>query len=106
MSNENREMRVVNMLRLLTTKLLIVHLYKGENMTKEDRQLIVETLGEMRELKGEMREFKEHVIGRVEKLEKKEGERGRERVSVISLLISGTALAVSIIVNFFKHGAK
>ena len=71
-------------------------------MTKEDRQLIVETLGEMRELKGEMREFKLHVIGRVEKLEKKEGERKRERYSVLALLISGAAVALTIIINFFK----
>ncbi len=71
-------------------------------MTNEDRQLIVETLGEMRELKGQMKEFKEHVIGRVEKLEKKEGERSKERISVISILISGAALAVSIIINFFR----
>ena len=74
-------------------------------MTNQDRQLIVETLAEMRELKGEMREFKTHVIGRVEKLEKKEGERSKERVSVMAILISGAALAVSIIVNFFR-GAK
>jgi len=71
-------------------------------MTNEDRQLIVETLGEMRELKGQMREFKEHVIGRVEKLEKKEGERSKELISVISILISAAALVVSIIVNFFR----
>jgi len=75
---------------------------EGEKMTNEDRQLIVETLGEMRELKGQMREFKEHVIGRVEKLEKKEGERSKERISVISILISAAALAVSIIVNLFN----
>ena len=72
------------------------------NMTSEDRRLIVETLSEMKELKGEMKEFKEHVIGRVEKLEKKEGERGRERISVLSIFISAAALAVSIIVNFLK----
>jgi hypothetical protein len=78
----------------------------GGNMTNEDRQLIVETLGEMRELKGQMREFKEHVIGRVEKLEKKEGERSKERISVISILISGAALAVSIIVNFLRNGGN
>jgi L-lactate utilization protein LutB len=77
-------------------------LNQGANMTNEDRQLIVETLGEMRELKGQMKEFKEHVIGRVEKLEKKEGERSKERISVISILISGAALAVSIIVNFLR----
>jgi len=75
-------------------------------MTNEERRLIVETLAEMRELKGEMREFKEHVIGRVEKLEKKEGERGKERLSVISVLIASAALAVSIIVNFFRYGGK
>jgi hypothetical protein len=49
-----------------------------------------------------MREFKEHVIGHVEKLEKKEGERGREHISIVAVLISGTVLAVSIIVNFFN----
>jgi len=74
-------------------------------MNNDDRRLMVETLAEMRELKGEMKEFKEHVIGRVEKLEKKETERSKERLTVISVLISTAALAVSIIVNFFR-GAK
>jgi hypothetical protein len=60
----------------------------------------------MRELKGEIREFKEHVIGRVQQLEKKEGERSKERISVFSVIIASAALAVSIIVNFFKHGGK
>jgi len=75
-------------------------------MTNEERRLIVETLAEMRELKGEMREFKEHVIGRVEKLEKKDSERSKERLSVLSLLVASAALAVSIIVNFFTHGGN
>jgi hypothetical protein len=75
-------------------------------MTNEDRRLIVETLGEMRELKGEMQEFKKHVIERVQHLEKKESERSKQRLSVISILISSAALAVSIIVNFFRHGGK
>ena len=75
-------------------------------MTNEDRRLIVETLGEMRELKGEMKEFKEHVIGRVSALEKKETEKTKNLVAVFSLLISTSALAVSVIVNFFKHGGK
>jgi hypothetical protein len=56
-------------------------------MTNDDRRLIVETLGEMRELKGEMKEFKEHVVERVRRLEKKEAERGKERLAVISVLI-------------------
>jgi hypothetical protein len=76
------------------------------NMTNEDRRLIVETLAEMRELKGEMKEFKEHVVGRVEKLEKKEGERSKERISVVSVLIASAALMISIIVNFFSSGSK
>ena len=75
---------------------------QGANMTKEDRQLIVESLGEMRELKGEMKEFKLHVIGRVEKLEKKEGERKKERYSLWAVLISTAAFVVTIIINFFK----
>jgi len=79
---------------------------QGANMTNEDRRLIVETLGEMRELKGEMKEFKEHVIGRVQNLEKKESERSKERLSVISVLIASAALAVSIIVNFFRNGGR
>jgi nitrogenase molybdenum-iron protein alpha/beta subunit len=75
-------------------------------MTNEDRRLIVETLGEMRELKGEMKEFKEHVIERVQRLEKKEAERSKERLAVVSVLISSAALAVSVIVNFFRNGGK
>jgi hypothetical protein len=53
-----------------------------------------------------MREFKEHVIGRVQSLEKKEGERGKQRISVLSILISAAALTVAIIANFFKSGGK
>ena len=75
-------------------------------MNDEDRRLFIESIAEMRELKGEMREFKEHVIGRVNRLEKKEGERSKERMSILSMLIASAALAVSIIVNFFKHGAR
>ena len=73
-------------------------------MNNDDRRLMVEALGEMRELKGEMREFREHVIGRVERLEKLEAEKTKERISVVSILISAAALTVAIIANFFKHG--
>jgi hypothetical protein len=76
-----------------------------EKMTNEDRRLMVETISEIKELKGEMREFKEHVVGRVEKLEKKEGDRSKERISVLSVIIASAALAVSIIVNFFKSNS-
>jgi hypothetical protein len=78
----------------------------GDNMTTEERLLIVETIAEMKELKGEMKEFKEHVIARVSKLEKRESERNKEAISVISILISGAALAVSIIINFFRNGGN
>jgi uncharacterized membrane protein (DUF106 family) len=79
---------------------------RREGMTNDDRRLIVETLAEMKELKGEMKEFKKHVIERVQQLEKKEAERGKERLSVVSVLISGMALAISVIVNFFRNGGK
>jgi hypothetical protein len=77
---------------------------QGATMTNDDRRLMVETLAEMKELKGEMREFKVNVIDRVEKLEKKEREQGKERLSIFSVLIAGAALAVTIIVNFIKRG--
>jgi nitrogenase molybdenum-iron protein alpha/beta subunit len=79
---------------------------RREGMTNDDRRLIIETLAEMKELKGEMKEFKEHVIERVQRLEKKEAERGKERLAVVSVLISSAALAVSVIVNFFRNGGK
>jgi len=75
-------------------------------MRNEDRDLIVEVLAEMRELKGKMHEFKEHVIGRVEKLEKSDTEHSKEHMSILSMLISSAALVISIIVNFFKTGSK
>jgi hypothetical protein len=78
----------------------------GNNMSDDDRRLFVESIAEMRELRGEMREFKEHVMGRVERLEKKDGERNRDVKSTVSLLIASGALVVSIIVNFFRNGGK
>ena len=82
------------------------HHMGGKSMTVEDRRLMVETISEIKELKGEMREFKEHVIGRVQRLEKKEGERSKERTSLFSVIIAFAALAVSIIVNLIKHGGN
>jgi hypothetical protein len=71
-------------------------------MTNEDRHLLVETLAEMKELKGEMKEFKDHVMGRVERLEKKEGQLNRERLSIVSILIALGALVKSILTDFYK----
>jgi len=78
----------------------------GNTMTSEDRKLIVETLGEMRELKGEMKEFKEHVIGRVQKLETKEAERGKNNISIISLIIASLSVLFNFLFNFIKHGGR
>jgi hypothetical protein len=75
---------------------------KWANMTNDDRRLIVETLAEMKELKGEMKEFKEHVIERVQRLEKKDSERGKERLTVFSLLIALGALVKSILTDVYK----
>jgi uncharacterized membrane protein (DUF106 family) len=74
----------------------------GGNMTNEDRHLLVETLAEMRELKGEMKEFKDHVMGRVERLEKKEEQTNRERLSVLSILIALGALLKSVLTDFCR----
>jgi hypothetical protein len=71
---------------------------------EEMRELVVENNASLRELRGEFKEFKAHVMGRVERLEKKEGERTRHVLASLSLLASMAALVVSIIVNFFKHG--
>ena len=76
----------------------------GNEMTIQDRKLMVETLGEMRELKGEMKEFKEHVIGRVQKLETKEAERSKNNISILSLIIASLSVLVNIVFNLFKHG--
>jgi len=78
----------------------------GNTMTSEDRKLIVETLGEMRELKGEMKEFKEHVIGRVQKLEIKEAERGKNNISILSLIIASLSVLINFLFNFIKHGGR
>ncbi|MCL2722432.1 MAG: hypothetical protein FWD47_13970 [Treponema sp.] len=78
----------------------------GNSMTVQDRQLMVETLGEMRELKGEMKEFKQHVIERVQKLEKKESERSKENKSTISIIIASLSLLVSVIINFIRNGGN
>ena len=79
---------------------------QGDTMTNDEKRLIVEMVGEMRELKGEMKEFREHVIWRVEKLENKEGDRSKVKLAIISVLISAAALAVSVIINFFRHGGN
>jgi hypothetical protein len=75
--------------------------YLMESM-REIRELVTENNAEIRGLNGELREFKEHALGRVQRLEEKETEQAKKKLSILSLLISGTALAVSIIINFFN----
>jgi len=73
-------------------------------MIDEDKRLFIEAISEMKELKGELREFKIHLGGRVEKLEKTESERSKARISVLSVCLAAAALAVSVIVNFIRNG--
>ena len=72
-------------------------------MNDEEKRLFIESIQKMGELIGELKEFKIHVMGRIEKLERKEAERSKERISVVSILISAGALAVAIITNFFRN---
>jgi len=74
------------------------------SMTNEDRKLLVETLAEMKELKGEMKEFKEHVIGRVVKLENKEAARNRERVAVIGAIVAILTLLFNVMWKMMSDG--
>jgi hypothetical protein len=73
-------------------------------MNDDDKKLLIETLAEMKELKGALTEFKVHVISRVSRLEKRESEQAKNFLTAISLVISTLALGISIIVNFFKGG--
>jgi uncharacterized membrane protein (DUF106 family) len=89
---------------------------QGANMTKQDRIVLSDILNETRttkgelrefkekmmEFKGEMTEFKQYATRQFEKIEKKESEQKKDRYSFVAILISGAALAVSIIINFFK----
>ena len=73
-------------------------------MNDEEKRLFIESIQKMGELIGELKEFKIHVLGRIDKLERKEAERSKEHISIISILISAGALAVAIITNFFRRG--
>jgi len=75
---------------------------KGE--LREFKEKMIEFKGEMMEFKGEMTEFKQYAKRQFEKIEKKECEQKKDRYSFVAILISGAALAVTIIINFFKGG--
>jgi hypothetical protein len=71
-----------------------------------DKQLLIENTAAVRGLSARLEEFEKHVMGRVERLEKKEGERNGTIRATVSLLISSAALVVSIVINFFRQGVK
>ena len=75
-------------------------------MKNEEKRLFLENIQKMGELNGELKAFRIHVTDRLEKLEKRDSERGKERISVFSILIAAAALVVSIINNFFRNGGK
>jgi uncharacterized protein with von Willebrand factor type A (vWA) domain len=75
---------------------------QNHGLATEDRRLLVENLAEMRELKGELKEFKLHVMGRVERLEKTDAERRTDLRATMSVIISGAALLISIIANIIR----
>jgi hypothetical protein len=66
-------------------------------MCDDDRRLFVESIAEMRGLKCELREFKEHVTGRITRLEKNEGKRFQGTVSILGVIISACILLLSIL---------
>jgi hypothetical protein len=65
-------------------------------MNDDDKRLFVESIAEMRELKGELKEFKEHVIGRIKRLECNEVKRGQITLATISVIIAAAALLLGI----------
>jgi hypothetical protein len=76
-------------------------------IVKKVQDTLMETNGELRQLtaefrehRGEFKEFKQHVMGRVEKLESNEEKRRRGFSTVISILIASGALLVNIISRF------
>jgi hypothetical protein len=83
--------------KFLVGRKLKLEIYTGAFMGNEDRALFIESIAEMRELKGELREFKIHVTERLQRLEKNEGQRHRDRFTVAALLVSSGMLAL----NFF-----
>jgi hypothetical protein len=78
----------------------------GGRMMELDKQLFIENTAAVRGLSARLEEFEKHVMGRVERLEKNEGERNSNLRATVSLIIASASLAVSIIINFFRNGGK
>jgi hypothetical protein len=75
---------------------------KAQEALMEISKELHQLTAEFREHMGEFREFKQHAMGRVEKLEKNEGERGGKVKSTIGVVLSAIAIAITIIVNFMR----
>jgi hypothetical protein len=74
-------------------------------MTNEDRRLLIENTAALRGLNAKLEEFEKHIIVRVEKLEKKDGERNGNFKATLALILSAGMLAINIVINFFR-GSK
>ena len=72
-------------------------------MSEEDRRLLTESIAEMRELKGELREFKEHVIDRIRRIEDGTDRRRRDRLTVIGLVISTGLFALNLAFGLIRR---
>jgi uncharacterized protein YkvS len=79
---------------------------KVQDTLMETNRELRQLTAEFREHRGEFKEFKQHVMGRVEKLEKNEGERSGKIKSTIGIVLSAIAIGITIIINLFKHGGK
>jgi hypothetical protein len=71
-------------------------------MNKDDRGLFIETIAEIKELKGQLVEFKSHVLGRLDRIEANERSKQRDTFSVIAIVVS----ALSLLINFFTKKLK
>jgi hypothetical protein len=74
----------------------------GFFMNDEDRRLFTESIAEMRGLKGELKEFKLHILDRIKRLEINEGKRGQSTLATISVIIAAGALLIGFIANFCR----
>jgi hypothetical protein len=71
-------------------------------MNEEDRRLMTDTIAEMRELKGEMRAFKEYVTARLGRIEDGVDGRRRERLTVVGIFISVGLFTLNLIALALK----
>jgi hypothetical protein len=70
-------------------------------MTSEDRILLTDIVAEMRELKGELREFKLHTLDRIKRLEGNERRHWQTVLTVVSVIIAAGALFFSCITEYY-----